>query len=107
MDDLSHLADNSMWATSQHAGNRPSDASSAMTAPGTASPSVDESDDSPAGGGGDVDMQPFVQTTDYHTPVLRGPDGSHVHPDNADRSDPYTEESGGWKSAPKPSWGPS
>lgn len=35
MDDLSNLADNSIWATSQAAGNRQSDPRYALTAPGS------------------------------------------------------------------------
>lgn len=52
MQDLSHLAADSLWITNQHSGNRPSDNSGAMTAPGTPSPSVDEAD---------VVRQPIVQ----------------------------------------------
>jgi hypothetical protein len=62
--DLSHLATDSMWATSGHAGNRPSDPAAAMTAPGSPSPAVDEG---PGGiaGGDDVSRQPFVQPSQY------------------------------------------
>lgn len=48
----SDLATEGMWATNQHAGNRPSDNSAALTAPGSPSPSVDAGDEAP---------QPFVQ----------------------------------------------
>jgi hypothetical protein len=108
MENLSHLAQDSVWSTSQHAGNRPSDASVAMTAPGSASPSVDESATSPAGGGGDISDQPFVKSTSYDTPVLIGPGGSKRTADRADRGDPYSEDDGaGWHRAPKQSWEPS
>jgi hypothetical protein len=59
--DLSHLAQNSLWATNQHSGNRPSDPAVAHTAPGTPSPSVDEADVSP---------QPFVQPVDHQRSVV-------------------------------------
>jgi len=75
MEVLSHLAADSMWATNQHSGNRPSDQSAAMTAPGSPSPAVDEG---PGGiaGRDDVARQPFVVPDDvgdrYRHPVGGG-----------------------------------
>lgn len=44
METLSHLAANSVWATSQHAGNTASDQSDAMTAPGSPSQGIQAGD---------------------------------------------------------------
>lgn len=79
MQDLSSMAADSVWATNQHSGNRPSDTSAAMTAPGSTSPSVDES----AGGvanGDDVARQPFVVPAAHARTVV-------VHPAGTPRSD--------------------
>jgi hypothetical protein len=48
--DLSDLAADSIWPTSQVSGGRPADASRALTAPGTASLGSDQAD---------TDVQPF------------------------------------------------
>lgn len=76
MEDLSASAANSMWATNQHSGNRPSDQSAAMTAPGSPSPSVDETDGGVAGGD-DLARQPFVVPAAY--------DGRHLVSGGGDR----------------------
>ncbi len=90
----------SLSPSSMSGGNRTSQtARQTMTAPG----GVPIDPQPPEDRYGD----PTIDATAYDTPVLRGPDGHHVHPDNATRTSPYTEESGGWKSAPRPSWGPS
>lgn len=44
MEDLSHLADNSLWVSSMHGGNTTSSAADAMTAPGSPSDAVRPSD---------------------------------------------------------------
>lgn len=70
--DVSHLAADSMWATNQHGGNRPSDQSVAMSAKGSPSPSVDEADEA---------AQPFVQLTEADpraTVTDRGDGPSHL-----------------------------
>ena len=68
--DLSHLADDSMWATSQLSGGRPADPSAALTAPGTSSLGADQMD---------VDDQPFVRPIDRRAQQLTtdGEDGPH------------------------------
>lgn len=66
VEDLSHLAADSLWPTSQHAGNRPS-ANSAMTAPGTASPAVDT---------GDITGEPFVVPEDHQRTTIVSGGGS-------------------------------
>jgi hypothetical protein len=81
--DLSHLAENSIWATSQHSGNRPSDNSTAMTAPGTPSPAVDT---------GDVSPQPFVQPAGHErTTVTDGNEPTNSTPYNRADGTPWTE----------------
>jgi hypothetical protein len=74
--DLSHLAENSLWPTSQHSGTV-SDRSVAHAAPGT--PSL----------GGDVAPQPFTQPRDHERQTLK--DGNE--PPNPS---PFTEELAGW-----------
>ena len=76
MQDLSALAENSLWVTSQHGGTT-SDRSTAFAAPGTPSP------------GADVAQEPFVRPADHERQTLK--DGSEP-PDPS----PFTEELAGW-----------
>jgi hypothetical protein len=85
MEDLSELAKNSMWPTSQAAGNMVSDAKEAMTAPG--SPPVDP-------------LPPTADQGDPHVSVS-GPDiktGTDGKPKASSQDGPY-------KPGP-PKWGP-
>jgi hypothetical protein len=71
--DLSDLAADSIWATSQLSGGRPADPAAAMTAPGTPSLGADQMD---------VDPQPFVRPIDRRAEQLTtdGQDGTPVGP---------------------------
>ena len=76
--------------TSQAAGNMQSSPRLAMTARG--SEPVDPLPDR------DHQGDPTVGAQSYDTPVLRGPDGASRRPDNADRSNPFSEpDGGGWQ----------
>lgn len=75
------------------------DSDSAMTAPGSlpADPLPDRSDQA----------DPRISAKSYDTPVLVGPGGTSRSPDNATRSDPYSEDGGDrWRQQPAKTWGP-
>lgn len=106
MQDLSAMAADSMWATSQHAGNRPSDMSVAMTATGSPSPSVDETAGGVAGTD-DVAGQPFVVPAAHARTVLHPggePAGASVwrQADGTPWRDAQPDISGG--NAPSTDW---
>jgi len=51
---------------------------------------------------------PTISATDYTSPVVIGADGAKVTPDNATRTDPFSEsDGGGWMRQPAKTWGPS
>jgi hypothetical protein len=90
---LSHLAVNSITATSQSAGNSQSSNALAYTAPGSepTDPAVARESQS----------DPTLTPADYtDSPVEVAPDGASVTPDHADRANPYvTGDGAGWSSA--------
>lgn len=59
--DLSHLAQNSLWVTSQLSGGRPADSSAAFAPPGSPSLGADQVD---------VDQQPFTVPIVHERTVL-------------------------------------
>jgi hypothetical protein len=93
---LSHLAADSITATSQSAGNMSSSNELAQTAPGsqTVDPAIArESQSDPR----------LRDTTSYmDSPVEVAADGSDVTRDHADRSNPFVIGDGGWKSTRDP-----
>jgi hypothetical protein len=98
MQDLTHLLPGdpitALAPTAQAGGNQFHSNARAMTAPG--SEPASQVNSMP----GEITEHPApeISAAAYDTPVLRGPDGSHVHPDNADRSNPFTVEDGsGWQ----------
>lgn len=77
MEDLSHLSANSMWATSEHAGNTCSDQKDAMTAPGSPSEGIQPKDINRAE---QVVMPPKKdRPTVTHASESSAPDSTWVH----------------------------
>src|SRR5947209_1525927 len=86
MQDLSYLAENSPWPTSQLSGGRPADPSVAHTAPGSSSAGADEDD---------LDQQPLtVPAVHERTTLNDGNEAPNPHRFTEDGGDAWRRTAG-------------